>query len=82
MWILLLWWIGGVLFRFMFSWVFDPGFKVADNFKKAVLSVLIGIIPAFVLNQMGMAGWAANSIMIVGGFLSQYILEWLNKRKG
>ena len=74
--------MGGVIFRFLFAWTFDPGFSISTNLKKVVLSAIIGLIPAFIFWKMGMENWTAYIMMVVAGFLSQYVLEWLNKRKG
>lgn len=78
---LLLWWTGGVIFRFLFAWAFDPGFKVQSNLKIIILSVVFGFLPAFVLYKMGMTNWTAYILLLAAGFLSQYVLEWLNKRR-
>lgn len=82
MWILLLWWFGGVILRFLFSLVFDPSFKIRHNVARMALSVAIGFLPAYLFYKMGMKGDAGKILLVVCGFLSQYILEWVNKRKG
>lgn len=79
---LVFWWIAGVLVRFLFGWALDPEFNVKSNLKRVILSVVIGIAPAYILFKMGMTNWTAYILLLVAGFLSQYALEWLNKRKG
>jgi hypothetical protein len=81
MWILLLWWTIGVLVRFLFAWAFDPGFSLKQSLKNIVVSVVIGAIPAYALYKVGVSTWPIYILLAVTGFLSQYIIEWLNKHR-
>lgn len=75
-------WLFGVVIRFLFSLAFDPNFSFSQNKFTILLTALIGLPVAFIALKLNLHSWFVLLILFLLGFLSQYGLEWLNKRKG
>jgi hypothetical protein len=76
-----LFWFAGVVLRFLFSWAFGK-FSFKNDLAQVIVSVVVGLVVAYLLKSINFSGWFANSFIAACGFMSKYGLEWLNKKKG
>lgn len=74
-------WVVGVLVRFLFAWTFDTTFIIGSQVKVFILTVVLGFIVCWVLQMAGIGGWFVMIVLFLAGFMAQYGVEWLNKRR-
>jgi hypothetical protein len=74
-------WFAGVVLRFLFIWAFS-GLNIKSNLAQMIVSVVFGLVVAFLLKSINFSGWFAYAFIAACGFMSKYGIEWLNKKKG
>lgn len=75
-------WLFGVAVRFLFALAYDGNFSISHSKWQILLSGLLGFVVAYIALKMNLHTWIVYVVLFLLGFLSQYGLEWLNKRKG
>lgn len=79
--VLFLFWLGGVAVMYGVGFAIEKQINKAQHFSMALVSSIIGLLPAYLLHKIGAEGTAANIVMLVLGFLAVFGIKKLYKIK-